>query len=82
MDYVFAGREPIKFKDENVDFEGTVGVAQLRGAKPALFLGAGGRISLPLGGGGGEQRRRLLREGVEVSRAGRVDLARFRWSGD
>jgi hypothetical protein len=45
MDYVFASREPIKFKDENVDFEGTVGVAQLRGAKPSLFLGAAGRLT-------------------------------------
>jgi hypothetical protein len=45
VDYVFAGREKVAFKDERVDFEGTVGVAQLRGAKPALFLGAEGRLA-------------------------------------
>jgi methylated-DNA-protein-cysteine methyltransferase-like protein len=44
-------------------------------------LGAGGRISLPLGGAGGAQRRRLLEEGVAVSRTGRVDLDRFGWRG-
>jgi methylated-DNA-protein-cysteine methyltransferase-like protein len=45
-------------------------------------LGAGGRISLPLASGGREQARRLKRESVEVSATGRVELARFEWSGD
>ena len=45
-------------------------------------LGAGGRISLSLAGHGAEQRRRLLREGVAVTRAGRVDLAQCGWDGD
>jgi hypothetical protein len=45
VDYVFAGRERIAFKDDKVDFEGTVGVVQFRGAKPALFLGDSGRLS-------------------------------------
>jgi hypothetical protein len=44
-DYVFAGRTPFTYKDESVDFEGTVGVAQLRNQKPALFLGAAGRLT-------------------------------------
>jgi methylated-DNA-protein-cysteine methyltransferase related protein len=43
-------------------------------------VGAGGTISLPLAGSGREQRRRLAKEGVEVSSSGRIDLARFRWS--
>lgn len=42
-------------------------------------LAAGGRISLRPDGAGREQRRRLLREGVAVSEAGRVDLAQFGW---
>jgi alkylated DNA nucleotide flippase Atl1 len=45
-------------------------------------LGAGGAISLPLAGHGAEQRRRLRREGVAVTPRGRVDLARFGWSGE
>jgi methylated-DNA-protein-cysteine methyltransferase related protein len=45
-------------------------------------LAAGGRISIPRAGGGAEQRKRLRREGVEVTASGRVDLARFGWSGD
>jgi hypothetical protein len=45
LDYVFAGREKISFKDQNVDFEGTVGVAQLRGGKPNLFLRGPGRLA-------------------------------------
>jgi methylated-DNA-protein-cysteine methyltransferase-like protein len=45
-------------------------------------VGAGGVISLPVPGAGAEQRRRLLREGVEVSARGRIDLGRFGWSGD
>ena len=41
-----------------------------------------GRISLPLAAAGERQRRLLLREGVAVSPAGRVDLARFGWRGE
>jgi methylated-DNA-protein-cysteine methyltransferase-like protein len=41
-------------------------------------VNAAGRLS-PRPGGTTEQRRRLGREGVAVSRAGRVDLARLRW---
>ena len=45
-------------------------------------MGAGGKITLPMARHGKEQRRRLLREGVEVSASGRVDLARFGWNGE
>ena len=38
-----------------------------------------GTISLPRGRGFEEQRKRLIAEGVAVSPAGRVDLARFLW---
>ena len=44
-------------------------------------LAAGGRISVP-GSSAREQRKRLLREGVDVTLTGRVDLARFGWRGD
>lgn len=42
-------------------------------------LGASGRSSLS-GAAAREQVRRLAREGIEVSAAGRIDLARHRWS--
>ncbi|HKP96083.1 MAG TPA: MGMT family protein [Fibrobacteria bacterium] len=38
-----------------------------------------GRISLPMQGAGGLQRSLLLREKVEVSAAGKIDLDRFGW---
>ena len=43
-------------------------------------VGASGHVS-PRGDPAGEalQRRRLAREGVELSKSGRVDLERFRW---
>ena len=41
-------------------------------------LNARGECSLP-GSGGDEQRRLLRREGVALSREGRVDLKRFQW---
>jgi methylated-DNA-protein-cysteine methyltransferase-like protein len=40
-------------------------------------VNSAGRISLRPGAA--RQRRRLEREGVRFSRAGRIDLARFRW---
>jgi methylated-DNA-protein-cysteine methyltransferase-like protein len=43
-------------------------------------VNAAGRLS-PRAGGTAEQRRRLAREGVALSAAGRVDLAHLRWSG-
>ncbi len=43
-------------------------------------INAGGRISLPPDAGGIEQRLRLLAEGVTVTEAGRVSLARYRWA--
>ncbi|MDH4195922.1 MAG: MGMT family protein [Candidatus Aminicenantes bacterium] len=42
-------------------------------------IGASGRISLKRGRGFAEQKRRLEAEGVRVSRAGAVDLARHLW---
>ena len=43
-------------------------------------VNAAGRISLPAGSpAAAEQARRLSREGIEVSDAGRVPLARLRW---
>jgi methylated-DNA-protein-cysteine methyltransferase-like protein len=44
-------------------------------------VNAAGRLS-PRAGGTQEQRRRLAREGVALSPAGRIDLARLRWSGE
>lgn len=41
-----------------------------------------GSIALPSGGGLELQKSLLESEGVEVSAAGRVDLARFGWGGD
>lgn len=38
-----------------------------------------GAISLPYGRGFEEQRGKLIAEGVEVSRAGRINLSRFQW---
>jgi methylated-DNA-protein-cysteine methyltransferase-like protein len=38
-----------------------------------------GMISLPRGHGFEEQRNRLIAEGVAVSPAGRIDLARYLW---
>lgn len=38
-----------------------------------------GRISLRPGSSVSRQRRLLTREGVRISPAGRIDLARFRW---
>lgn len=38
-----------------------------------------GTISLGRGRGFEEQRRRLIREGVDVERSGRIDLGRFLW---
>jgi methylated-DNA-protein-cysteine methyltransferase-like protein len=40
-----------------------------------------GRIALPPGEGFELQRAFLEREGIEVSREGRVDLGRFGWPG-
>lgn len=42
-------------------------------------IGASGRISVRPGGGPDEQRRRLLSEGVTVSRTGRVELRGILW---
>jgi len=42
-------------------------------------LNSAGRISLPPEGGGLDQRLRLLAEGVPVTEAGRVPLARVQW---
>lgn len=42
-------------------------------------INAGGRISLPPEAGGIEQRLRLLAEGITVTEAGRVSLARYQW---
>jgi methylated-DNA-protein-cysteine methyltransferase related protein len=42
-------------------------------------IGAGGRITLPLGSGFFEQRRLLRQEGVNVDDRGSVDLKRYRW---
>jgi len=44
-------------------------------------INSAGRISLPPDAGGLEQRLRLLAEGVPVTEAGRVPLARLRWVG-
>jgi methylated-DNA-protein-cysteine methyltransferase-like protein len=47
-------------------------------------INAAGRISpraSDAGGEGGRQARRLRAEGVRVSRAGRIELARFGWDG-
>ena len=44
-------------------------------------INAGGRLSTR-GRSAAEQRRRLRREGVEFDARERIDLARFRWSGD
>jgi methylated-DNA-protein-cysteine methyltransferase related protein len=41
-------------------------------------LGAGGKLSLE-GAGGMEQRLRLAAEGVEMTAAGTVPLARYQW---
>ena len=41
-----------------------------------------GGIALPVGGGFELQQALLQAEGVEVSRAGRVDIARFGWVGN
>jgi len=46
-------------------------------------LKSDGRIAFPLGSDAfKEQARRLRKEGVKVSRAGRVDLSAFGWSRD
>jgi methylated-DNA-protein-cysteine methyltransferase-like protein len=45
-------------------------------------VNASGRISLRSGSGAALQRRRLAREGVRFTPAGRIDLGRFRWSPD
>lgn len=54
-------------------------------AKEALpwhrLLRKDGSIALPEGSGFELQRALLEAEGVEVSRSGRVDLARFGWTG-
>lgn len=42
-------------------------------------INSSGRISLPPGAGGIVQRLRLSAEGVTVSEAGSVSLARFQW---
>lgn len=42
-------------------------------------IGREGRISLPRGRGFEEQRKKLVAEGVAVSRDGRVDLKRYQW---
>lgn len=42
-------------------------------------INSSGGISLGRGRGFEEQRRRLLGEGVRVSRSGRIDLDEFRW---
>jgi len=43
-------------------------------------INSAGRLSLPPDAGGVEQRLRLLAEGVPVTEAGRVPIARLRWS--
>jgi len=42
-------------------------------------INSAGRISLRPGSSVARQRRLLAREGVRISPAGRIDLARFRW---
>lgn len=44
-------------------------------------INSAGRLSLPPDRGGLDQRMRLLAEGIPVTEAGRVPLARLRWSG-
>ena len=44
-------------------------------------VNAAGRLSTQ-GRSEREQRRRLRQEGVPIGPGGRIDLARFRWSGD
>jgi methylated-DNA-protein-cysteine methyltransferase-like protein len=44
-------------------------------------VNAAGRLSTE-GRSQAEQRRRLRREGIEFDTRGRIDLKRFRWSGD
>jgi methylated-DNA-protein-cysteine methyltransferase-like protein len=59
--------------------------AALRHLSPARDLpwfrvvNASGRISIPPGPGADLQRRRLEKEGLRFSPAGRIDLARFGW---
>jgi methylated-DNA-protein-cysteine methyltransferase-like protein len=43
---------------------------------------AGGRIAARTAADMSEQRRRLLAEGVRVSPAGRLSMARYRWGGE
>ena len=45
-------------------------------------IGSGGKISLPRGAGFEEQRDLLIREGLEVSEKGKVDLSRYLWKGE
>jgi len=42
--------------------------------------GAGGRLSLPLGGGREEQMERLLDEGLEFDAKGHLDLNLYQWN--
>lgn len=44
-DYVFLGTKPFAYKEGDITFSGTVGAIELRGDKPALFLGAPGIIT-------------------------------------
>ncbi|MDB5336839.1 MAG: hypothetical protein JWN70_2458 [Planctomycetaceae bacterium] len=44
-DYVFLSTTPFKFSDQDLSFEGTSGVIQLRGNTLILALGAAGRIA-------------------------------------
>jgi methylated-DNA-protein-cysteine methyltransferase-like protein len=44
-------------------------------------INAQGKISLPPGAGYEHQRQLLEQEGIEFDQLGRIDLTRFRWSG-
>ena len=45
IDYVFLSTTPFTYTEGDITFSGTVGAIELRGEKPALFLGAGGSIA-------------------------------------
>jgi len=64
VDYAFLSPTPIKFKQDDVEFEGTVGAIQIRNGKPILSLGAAGRIAAA---------GKVLQEG-SVSAVGPVNL--------